>query len=55
MGGRTTRLQKTKGLACASPRSPVAAVLEGRDVRGDFHRNGDDFGLGLGPTHVNLR
>ena len=46
---------KTKGLACASPHSPNAAVLEGRDVRGDFHRDGDDLGFGLGPTHLNLR
>jgi hypothetical protein len=55
MGGPDYEASKNEGLACASPRSPAAAVLESRDVRGDFHRNGDDFGLGLGPTHVNLR
>ena len=43
--------KKTEGPAFASPPAQFFA-LQGRDVRGDFHRNGDDLGLGLGPLHV---
>ena len=42
--------KKTEGPACASPPDQSFA-LQGRDVRGDFHRDGDDLGLGLGPLH----
>jgi hypothetical protein len=43
--------EKTEGPAFASP-SDQSFALQGRDVRGDFHRNGDDLSLGLGPLHV---
>jgi hypothetical protein len=43
--------EKTEGPAFASP-SDQSFALQGRDVRGDFHRDGDDLGLGLGPLHV---
>jgi len=36
------------------PRS-VPRALKGRDVGGDFHRHGNDFGFGLGPGHFELR
>jgi hypothetical protein len=42
--------EKTEGPAFASP-SDQHFALERRDVGGDFHRDGNDFGLGLGPLH----
>ena len=43
-------LEKRRGPAFASPRRQ-SCCLQGRDVSGDFHRNGDDLCLWLGPTH----
>jgi hypothetical protein len=52
MGNEGTEgAEKTEGPAFASPPDQSFA-LQGRDVRGDFHRDGDDLGLGLGPLHV---
>ena len=45
-----SHLEKRRGPAFASPRRQ-SCCLQGRDVSGDFHRNGDDLSLGLGPTH----
>jgi len=42
--------RKTEGPAFASP-SDQNFELERRDVGGDFHRDGYDLGLGLGPLH----
>ena len=49
--GKRRVVGKTEGPAFASP-SGQSLALQGRDVRGDFHRDGNDLGLGLGPLHV---
>ena len=51
MGNDGGGAEKTEGPAFASP-SDQSFALQGRDVRGDFHRDGDDLSLGLGPLHV---
>ncbi len=43
------RSRKFDGLAFASPSECRGSGLERRDVGGDFHRDGDDLSLGLGP------
>ena len=43
-------MEKTEGPAFASP-SDQCFTLERRDVGSDFHRDGNDLGLGLGPLH----